>query len=250
MGLTQVKALMAELKLTGMTHALERISSEAKRHEMTFEEILDLLLQAEVDHQRRVRMERRIKYSRLKQGASFEDFDLKTKRSITKGELREMMSLSWLKDGRPLVLIGQTGVGKTYLAQACGLKACQDGKTVLFLSMTRWLDEHAGARETGAILKFRDKITRPDLLILDDFGMRKLTALEAEDFREVLEERSYGQSTLVTTQLPFDHWSEVIPDPVLSEAIVDRLEQPALVYKITGESYRKTKAQKLASEEK
>jgi DNA replication protein DnaC len=250
MGLTQVKALMAELKLTGMTHALERISSEAKRHEMTLEEILDLLLQAQADHQRHVRMERRIKYSRLKQGASFEDFDLKTKRSITKGELREMMSLSWLKDGRPLVLIGQTGVGKTYLAQACGLKACQDGRTVLFLSMTRWLDEHAGARETATTLKFREKIIRPDLLILDDFGMRKLTALEAEDFREVLEERSYGKSTLVTTQLPFDHWSEVIPDPVLSEAIVDRLEQPALIYKITGESYRKTKAQKLASEEK
>src|SRR5262249_40397086 len=74
---------MEELKLTGMTHALERISSEAKRHEMTFEEILDLLLQAEVDHQRQIRMERRIKYSRLKQGASFEDFDHKTKRSIT-----------------------------------------------------------------------------------------------------------------------------------------------------------------------
>jgi DNA replication protein DnaC len=160
------------------------------------------------------------------------------------------MSLSWLKDGRPLVLIGQTGVGKTYLAQAAGLKACQEGKTVLFLSMTRWLEEQTQAREMGGSLKFRDKITRSDLLILDDFGMRKLSAIEAEDFREMLEERSYGKSTLVTTQLPFDHWSEVIPDPVLSEAIVDRLEQPALIYKITGESYRKTKAQKLAAEER
>lgn len=250
MGLTQSKALMLELKLQGMTSSFDRILSEAKRQEMSLEETLDQLLQAEADHRRRARTLNRIKHSRLKLQASFEDFDFKAKRSITRGELREIMSLSWMKDGRPLVLIGQTGVGKTYLAQATGLKACQEGKTVLFLSVTHWLEQQSLARETGGTLKLREKTIRPDLLILDDFGMRKFTALEAEDFREMLEERSYGKSTLVTTQLPLSHWSEVIPDPVLSEAIVDRLEQPALIYKITGESYRKTKAQKLASEEK
>ena len=75
---------------------------------------------------------------------------------------------------------------------------------------------------------------KPDLLVLDDFGLKKFTAEESEDFRELLEERSFGKSLLLTTQLPFDHWSEVIPDPVLSEAIIDRLEGPALTLRITG----------------
>ena len=88
---------------------------------------------------------------------------------------------------------------------------------------------------------------KPDLLILDDFGMRKLTALEAEDLREILEERSYGKSTMITTQLPTDHWAEVIPDPVLTEAITDRFDGPGLVFQVTGESYRKIKGKKLDS---
>ena len=217
---------------------------------MSTEESLDWLLQAEADHRRRLRTQNRIKHSRLKISASFEDYDWTAKRSLTKAQGKELMNLTWLTSGRPMVLIGQTGVGKTYLAQAAGLRACQEGKTVLFLSVTHWLEQQAQARQTGGPLKLRERMIRPDLLILDDFGLRKFTALEAEDFREILEERSYGKSTLITTQLPLKHWSEVIPDPVLSEAIVDRLEGPALILNITGESYRKTKARKLASEVK
>lgn len=242
MGLTQLKALIVELKLSGMAASLDRLLQEAKQQEMSTEEALDWLLQAEADHRRRARIQNRIKHSRLKISASFEDLDWTAKRSLTKAQGKEIMSLAWLADGRPLVLIGQTGVGKTFLAQATGLKACQEGKTVLFLSVTHWLEQQAQARQNGDALRFREKMIRPDLLILDDFGMRKFTALEAEDFREMLEERSYGKSTLLTTQLPLSHWSEVIPDPVLSEAIVDRLDGPAVIYKITGESYRKTKA--------
>ena len=250
MGITQIKSLMLELKLSGMANLSDHLMAEAKKQNFSFEETLDTLLQAEADHRRQRRVLHRIKYSRLKASASFEDFDPTAKRSLTKVEFKEIMSLKWLHDGRPLLLIGQTGVGKTYLAQAAGLRACQEGRTVLFQSVTYWLEEQAYARHTGAYLKFRDKMLRPHLLILDDFGMRKLTAVEAEDFRDILEERSYGKSTLVTTQLPLDHWAEVIPDPVLTEAITDRLEGPAMIYEIMGESYRKTKAQKLAMETK
>jgi DNA replication protein DnaC len=98
-------------------------------------------------------------------------------------------------------------------------------------------------------LKFREKMIKPDLLVLDDFGMRKFTVMEAEDLREICEERSYGKSTMITTQLPISHWAEVLPDPVLAEAIKDRFEGPGLVITITGESYRPRKA-KVAVEEK
>jgi DNA replication protein DnaC len=250
MSMTQIKSLMLELKLHGFAAALERTAEEAKKHEWSSEEWLDALLQAEADFRERRKTARRIKQSKLKTQASFEDFDFTAKRSITKAEIREIYSLKWLEEGRPLVLVGQTGVGKTYIAQAAGLHACQNGKTALFLSMNHFLEQQAEARHTGSYLKFRDRMIRPDLLALDDFGMKKLTAVEAEDLREILEERSYGKSTLITTQLPVDHWPEVIPDPVLAEAIRDRMEGPALQIKITGESYRRLAMSKKASKAK
>jgi len=156
-------------------------------------------------------------------------------------------SLNWCEQGRPLILIGQTGVGKTYIAQAAGLQACLSGKSVMFMSVSTLLENQVLARSTNSYLKFREKLTKPDLLILDDFGMRKFTSMEAEDLREILEERSYGKSTVITTQLPLEHWPEVLPDPVIADAIIDRLDGLSIQVKITGESYRKIKAKKLDS---
>lgn len=246
MSMTQVKSLLSELRLDGMAGLLDKALEDAGRDGWSFLEILDHLLHAEAEWRDRRKLETRIKQSKLKRDASFEDFDGTARRSITKAELREIYNLKWLEEGRPLVLVGQTGVGKTFLAHATGMHACARGKTVLFLSLTHWLEQQSMARATGSYLKFREKMIRPDLLILDDFGMRKLTSVEAEDLREIAEERSYGKSTLITTQLPPSHWAEVIPDPVLFEAIRDRFEAPGLLLKITGESYRAVKAKKLA----
>jgi DNA replication protein DnaC len=173
---------------------------------------------------------------------TFEDFDFTASCSISKTQIKEIYSLSWLKEGRPLLLIGQSGVGKTFLAQAAGLLACASGYSVLYTSVTSWLENLALARSSGTYLRYRDKLAKPDLIIFDDFGRRKLSSTEAQDLCKVLEERSYGESVVFTTQLPLDHWSEVIAD-----AIRDRLEHAALILHITDESYRSVKARKLAS---
>lgn len=247
MGTTQVRTLMHEMKLFGMAEVVDKTALSATSNGWSHFEFIDVLLQAE-HHSRNIRRtETRIKASKLKRAASFEDYDFTAKRSLTKTQLKEIQSLKWLEDGRPLVLIGQTGVGKTYLAHAAGLHACQAGKTVVCLSVTTFLEQSMLARSTNSYLKFKERLIKPDLLIFDDFGMRKFTAVEAEDLREILEERSYGKSTLITTQLPLDHWAEVIPDPVLAEAIVDRIDGMALKIKITGESYRAIKGKKLDS---
>ena len=149
-----------------------------------------------------------------------------------------------------VLLIGQTGVGKTFIAQALGQQACASGKSVLYMTFTTWLENLALARSSGTYLKFRDKTAKPDVVILDDFGMRKLTATEAQDLCELLEERSIDKSTVFTTQLPIDHWVEVIGDPVIADAVRDRLEHAALTINITGESYRGVKARKLAAKKK
>lgn len=241
------KNLMAEMKLLGMMGIFEQALNAATRDQASYTEFLDTLLQAEADYRQARKTGYRIKAARFTLKPAFEDFDFTAQRSISKVQIKEIYALNWLKEGRPLLLIGQTGVGKTFIAQAAGLHACANGHAVLYMSITTWLENLALARSSGTYLKYRDKLAKPDLIVFDDFGMRKLSSTEAQDLCEMLEERSLGKSVIFTTQLPLDHWSEVIADPVIADAIRDRLEHTALTLHITGDSYRGVKARKLAS---
>src|SRR6185503_7393927 len=244
------KNLMVEMKLLGMLAAFDKALSDATRDQISYSELLDALLQAEIDYRQERKTGYRIKAAKFTLRPSFEDIDFTASRSITKSQIKELYGLQWLNEARPVLLVGQTGVGKTFLAQAIGLHACACGKSVLYMTVTTWLENIALARSSGTYLRYRDKIAKPDVLILDDMGMRKLSSTEAQDLCEILEERSIGKSTVFTTQLPLAHWSEVIGDPVITDAIRDRLEHAALVVQITGESYRGVKARKLASKKK
>ena len=242
--------LMAEMKLGGMLAAFDKTVTDATRDQLGYSEFLDALLQAEADYRGERVAQRRLKAAKLPTRVSLDDFDYTARRSITKAQIREIQGLGWLKDGRPLLLIGQTGVGKSFIAQAIALQVCQHGRSALYLSLTTWLENLALARASGTYLRYREKLAKPDVLILDDFGMRKLTATEAQDLCEILEERSCGKATVITTQLPLDHWAEVIADPVIADAIRDRLQHAALTLTITGESYRGVRARKLAGSRK
>jgi DNA replication protein DnaC len=242
--------LMAEMKLLGMIESFERLVTEAIREQWSCTDFLDAMLQAESDFRGERKTKRRIKAAKFALRPSFEDFDFTADRSITKAQIKDLYSLHWLTDARPVLLVGQTGVGKTFIAQALGLHACASGKSVLYMTFTTWLENLALARSAGTYLKFRDKCAKPDAVILDDFGMRKLSSTEAQDLCELLEERSIDKSTVFTTQLPLDHWGEVIGDSVITDAIRDRLEHSALRVTITGESYRGVKARKLAAKKK
>jgi DNA replication protein DnaC len=236
---------MEELGFMGMLSVLEDVLGRLNSGELGGIDAFDKV----IEHEWRYRQEKattgRINRSKVQKGASLEDFDLTLKRTLSKGQLRDLSTLEWCDDGRPLILVGSTGVGKTFLARSLGLLACEKGKTVLFYSITDFIENLKIARQTDGYLKFRLKLTRPDLLILDDFGMRKLTSQESEDLRDIIEQRSYGRSTLITTQLPFDHWSEVIGDEIVLDALVDRLESPGWTVKIKGPSYRPELKKKL-----
>jgi DNA replication protein DnaC len=242
--------LMAEMKLLGMLGTFDKAIADATRDQTSYTELIDVLLQAEADHRQERKTGYRIKAAKFTLRPAFEEIDFTASRSISKVQIKELYSLHWLHDARPVLLIGPTGVGKTFIAQAAGLHACACGKSVLYMTLTTWLENLALARSSGTYLRYRDKLAKPDLVILDDFGMRKLSSTEAQDLCELLEERSINKSTLFTTQLPLDHWSEVIADPVIADAIRDRLEHSALTLHITGESYRGVKARKLAGKKK
>jgi len=245
MSIATVKNLLLEMRMQGMFQSLDLSLREATSEKWGHIELLDKLLQDEYEFKEQKKILNKIKMSKLKTHPRFEDFDFTAKRNVTKTQVKDLYSLKWLDDKRSIIIIGPTGVGKTFLAQALGHQACQHKKTTLYMTLSTLLENQMLARSSGSYLKFRDKIARPDVLILDDFGLKKLTATESHDFCELLEERAKSKSTIITTQLPFDHWNEVIEDPVLTDAIIDRLIHTSITIKMTGESYRKIEGQKL-----
>lgn len=245
MGTVQSKNLMQELKLTGMLEQYENTLASATAGGLGHAEFLDLLLQSESDARGKRKIESRIKGSKLPHKWVFEDFDYTANRSITKAQIKDLMTLKWLDQARPILLIGQTGVGKSFIAEAISMQACRNGKTSLWMDISAFLEALALSRTSGSYIKLREKLSRPDVLVIDDFGMRKLTSTEAQDLCEILEARSHAKSTVITTQLPLDHWEEVIEDPVIADAVKDRLKHAAITLKITGPTYREVKAKKL-----
>lgn len=248
MSIAQSKNLMAEMNFKGMLANIDRLINEAREDDWGYSDFIDALLQAEYDWKIEKKIENKIRSSKLRLKPELEDFDYTAKRSISKKQIKELYSLKWLNQGRAVLLIGQTGVGKTFIAQAVGLHACRNNYSSLFMDITTLNENLALARSSGNYLKFKDKITKPELLIIDDFGLRKLSSIEAQDFCEIIEARSINKSTIITTQLPFENWTEVISDPVIADAIIDRLIHGSMIFKIKGESYRKVRATKLDKE--
>jgi DNA replication protein DnaC len=238
MTISCVRNRMNDMGLSGMLSNLESVLDRHQKGDLHLLEALDELLEREWEMRRERATKTRVQRSKIRKGASLEEYDLSLNRGVNKAELRSLSKLEWCEQGKPLILIGPTGIGKTYLARAFGLLACEQGKSSLFMSITDFLEHQAIARASSSYLKFRDRLTRPDLLILDDLGLRKFTAQEAEDLRDVIDHRSYGKSTLITTQLPVKHWGEVIGDQIILDGLIDRLEPPGIIIKLDGPSFR------------
>jgi DNA replication protein DnaC len=245
MSLSVVKNRMLEMGFQGMLPALENVLERLQKGELHVTEGIDLLL----EHEWRYRQERAINTrkirSKIRKGAALEEFDLSFPRGLTKADLRQLAKLEWCEQGKPLILVGPTGIGKSYIARSLGLLACERGKTSLFLSVTDFLEHQSIARAANGYLKFRAGLVRPDVLILDDLGMRKFTAQEAEDLRDVIEHRSYGKATIITTQLPADHWSEVMGDEIIRDALIERLQPATNTILMQGAGYRAESAKRV-----
>lgn len=245
MSLAQAKNLMQEMKFKGMLYRVENLLSTATENSWGHEEFLNAILQSERDYKKEVSIETKIKTSKLRSKPELEDFDFTAKRGLTKTQVKDLYSLNWFHQSQPIIIIGATGVGKTFLAQALGLHICRNNFNTMFMDITTLLENLTLARASNSYLKFKEKVSKPELLILDDFGLRKFSSVEAQDFCEIIEARSINKSTIITTQLPFKNWCEVLPDPVIADAIIDRLIHGSIILNIQGETYRKVKATKL-----
>jgi len=244
--IVNIQQQMQELNLNGMMNAIETDLTVAMKQDWSHEELLSRLLQSEKVYRDDQFVLKKVKTAQFKRNAYLEDFDMAVKRGVSKSQLQDLMSLNWLEVARPIIFVGQTGMGKSYLAEALGRYACSKRKTVLFKESTELFLMITEGRRLNRYLTTRKRLASYDVLIIDDFGMRKLSSTEAQDLKELLELRSIGKSTFFTTQLPVSHWGEIIEDVVILEAIVDLVDHAAVKIEMKGEkTYREIKAKKL-----
>ena len=233
---------LERMRLQGMAAALREQMEMDGLEQMGFEERLGLLIDREESVRENRRMKTRLKRAKLRQNACIEDIDFSPSRGLDKSLLMQLSDCQWIKRHHNLIITGPTGVGKSYLACAFGQKACREGFTTIYHRITRLFEELSLAKGDGSFVKLLKKLSRTDLLILDDYGLSRLNKEQCHDLLEILEDRYGLRSTLVTSQLPLKHWHEQIEDPTLADAILDRLVHNAYKIELKGGSMRKKRA--------
>jgi DNA replication protein DnaC len=230
------------LKLTGMVAALADQVATPDIDELDFEERLGLLVDREITERENRRLSSRLRRARLRHTAALEDIDYRNPRGLDKGLIQSLAACQWAKEHLNILITGPTGVGKTWLACALAHKACREGYTVQYIRLSRLLRELMIAKGDGRYPKLLANLAKVDVLLLDDWGLTKLTAENRRDLLEVLEDRHGIRSTIATSQLPMEQWHDVIGDPTLADAILDRLVHNAYKINLRGESMRKRQA--------
>ena len=159
----------------------------------------------------------------MKLNACVEDIDYKTPRGIDRSVMMSLISCDWVKRHHNIIITGPTGAGKTFLACALTNKACREGYRALYVRSPKFSYQMALAKGDGSYGKTINKLTKAHVLVIDDLGLAPMTDSERRDLLEVVEERHGHASTIVTSQLPVEHWHEQIGDPTIADAILDRL---------------------------
>lgn len=231
---------LKELKLYGMLKALESQMTTPDAAALSFEERLGMLVDTELTSRDSRRTQMRLKIAKLTHAGSIEDFDPRG-RGIDRAELAALVTSDWIRRKQNIIIDGKTGVGKSFLAHALAQKACRDGFTVHCDRASRLFQELSIAKADGRYPKLVAAIAGKDVLVIDDFGLFTLSDEQRQDLLELVEDR-YGQrSTMITSQLPIEHWHEVIGEPTVADAILDRIVHNAHKLHLTGPSKRREK---------
>jgi len=229
------------LRLNAMARTLEEQMQMPDIGSLSFEERLGLLVDMEATDRENRRLKTRLIKARLKQNACIEDIDFRHPRGLDKSLMLKLFSCDWIKESNNILITGPTGTGKTFLACALAQKACREGYSVQYIRTPRIFQELHIAKGDGRYTKILKNFAKANLLLFDDWGLAKMTDENRHDLLEILEDRHSINSTLVTSQFPVDKWHDLIGDPALADAILDRLIHSAYKIDLKGDSMRKKK---------
>jgi DNA replication protein DnaC len=230
------------LGMAAMADAFLEMQGHANAAELSREDWLGLLLEREVTARDNQRLGRRLRQAKLRQNAVVEDTDFRTPRGLDRALFHKLAACDWVRHSQHLVISGPTGVGKSWLACALGHKACREGFSVVYRRASRLFGELATARGEGRLPRVLAALERTRLLIIDDWGPEPLSAEQRRDLLEIVEDRYEKGSVLITSQVPVARWHELVGDPTIGDAILDRVVHRAHRIELKGPSLRKRQA--------
>ena len=238
MSTNELKTILKRLRLSGILESLQDRIAYAKGVKLSYMEFLELVLQDELERRARNSLARRMKIASLDPFQSLEAFDWEAKITVDRDVLKELFSLEFIDRHENVMFCGPVGVGKTFLANALAHSACRRGKKVLMRRAKKIFHALRQSRADNSFEKELVRLISPDLLVIDDLGLQKLSQQEASDFYEIVVERHARASTIITSNRHVDEWEALIDDPILANSALDRLAHNAYQIIIEGESYR------------
>lgn len=231
------------MRLNGMADALKTQEQDPVARELSFLDRLALLIDHQWNWRQNQALARRLHGAKLRRNACVEEIDYRAARGLDKSVIRALAQESaWVRNHENIFVLGPTGVGKSFVANALAQKACRDGYSALYTRAAALFRDLAMARADGSLRSLLAKLSRIDLLVIDDWAMAPLSEPERRDFWEICEERYQTRSLILTSQLPVARWHEQIGDPTVADGILDRLVHNAHRIEMRGDSMRKKRA--------
>jgi len=234
-----------QMGLYGMLRAFNASLETGMMKNVTADELLGYLIDAEWDDRHNRRLNRLIKAAKFRYQASFEEIDFQLRRDLDKNMMLRFSDCNWIENKRDVIITGPTGVGKSFLASALGYQACMYGFKVLYFNCCKLFSRLKLAKADGTYIKELNRIEKQNVLILDDFGLHPFDTQSRLFLLEIMEDRQGRGSTVISSQFPVKSWYEIIGEPTIADAICDRVIHSAFRIELRGESVRKKYGNKL-----